>query len=286
MTRMWMKNRTRKTALFAALALAGATACQTLESLGLSQPSLALRGTTIEGFSLESSTLVFEVEVQNPYGVALPLLDWGYALTSGGAPFLDGTVALEGSVPARGSRSLSLPVVVNHLELLRVLGDLRPGRSVPWEAELEFAVDAPGGQRLSFPLRRSGTLPVPAVPEVSLAKIRWSELGLSGATGTVVLELANPNDFGLDLSRLALALELGGRKVATLAAQPGTALAADGSASVELPLSVSLSAAGLGLLDTLRGNSASYGLRGDLEVGTPYGPLALPLEASGRALLE
>lgn len=285
-----MRAVTTSTRLVSTLGAAGAlllaAACQALESLGFAEPSVTLQGAAIEDFGLESSTLVFDVEVRNPYAVPLPLVDCGYALASEGQPFLDGDVALEGTVPAQGSRRLSLPVSVDHLELLEALGGLRPGRSVPWEAELEFAVDAPGGQRLSFPLRRSGMLPVPAVPEVSLAKIRWSEIGLSGAAGTVVLELGNPNDFDLDLSKFALALELGGRKVATLAVQPGTALAAEGDATVELPLSVSLSAAGLGLLDTLRGKSASYGLRGDVEIGTPYGPLAIPLEATGTALLE
>ena len=70
---------------------------------GDAQPQARVTRVDLRDLSLDGLTLRFDIEVENPYGVALPLLGLDYALASRGTRFLSGNAETEGSVPARGS---------------------------------------------------------------------------------------------------------------------------------------------------------------------------------------
>ena len=116
------------------------------------------------------------IEVRNPYGVPLPLVDLGYSLaTGGGQPFASGKAEAAGTVPARGARTIQVPVSLDFARMLGLVQGLRPGKVLPYEAALELSVDAPGVGPLSLPLRKSGSLPIPAPPGLAMKDFRWQE---------------------------------------------------------------------------------------------------------------
>jgi len=66
--------------------------CETIqESLNLRKPTARLTGLKIEDVKLDSATLLFDVEIDNHYPVALPLSDFDYSLSSGAEQFLSGS---------------------------------------------------------------------------------------------------------------------------------------------------------------------------------------------------
>jgi LEA14-like dessication related protein len=144
------------------------TGCSTLEQLGFNKPTARITGVQFADASLSSAKLVFDVEVDNPYPVALPLTNLNYSLASGDVSLFSGNAKPATSIPAKSTQSLSLPVTVNYLEIFRSLKGITPGTTIPYKAGLDLSVDTPGLGPLTLPLKKEGQL---ALPKVSGADV-------------------------------------------------------------------------------------------------------------------
>ena len=277
-----LHTRTVEMAAGAALLMA-LTGCQSVDDLLKSAPKPSARVTAahLQDLTLEHAALVFDVEVRNPYTVALPLVEGGYALGTGGERLAAGRVAPAGSIPASGAKTLQVPVRVEFRSLFSAAKSVRPGSVLPYTADVDVGVDAPVVGRLNLPVSYKGELPVPAVPEASLAAFEIGALTFDKVSATAKVRVKNTNQFDLDLGKLALGLQLGGKEVARTSAIAGTKLAPGQSTNVEVPVSFSPRAFGVGVFTLLRGNEAGYVLSGALEAGTRFGPITLPLDARG-----
>lgn len=261
--------------------LAGcATVQQALQNTPL--PTASLKGASLSHLSMDSVGLAFELEIQNPYPVDLPVLDLSYSLASSGNTFSSGSSRVGGTVPAGGSRSITLPLDIVPSELLRTLSSVRPGQVLPYEAQLSLGVDPPALAPIQLPLSHQGELPIPAPPSLSVASVEWNELSLNAASGSIALDLSNPNDFGFELMELATDLTLGDREVAQVATRERVSWAAGETQRIVLPLQFSPMDLGMSAFQMLTGSSSSYALDGGMQVQTKFGPLELPLSASGQ----
>ncbi|MBL7153896.1 MAG: LEA type 2 family protein [Phycisphaerae bacterium] len=157
--------------MLVACCLAG---CETVHrALKLKKPTARLTGLNFGEVNLASATLLFDVEVDNPYSVALPLMNLDYGLTSGGNKFLAGGVDIQTTVPAKSKKTVSLPAKIDYLEVLRALKGIRPGSKIPYKAELGLSVDTPALGLLNLPLEKTGELTLPSVSDTNLKDI-WN----------------------------------------------------------------------------------------------------------------
>ncbi len=169
-----------------------------LFSIGCSsvqKPTASLRSADIGQVAAEGFTVNFDVEVNNPNTFDLPLTDADYALSLGGVKLVKDTLKPDGSIPAGGSRAVTIPVKLAFEDLLKAEQAIRAGGGdVPYE--LEGALGFSGGGRLAalgvptrIPLRYSGTLPLrkvlsdPAVLLNSPAARRLAGKGLESLLG-------------------------------------------------------------------------------------------------------
>ena len=148
-------------ALAAAATLASATGCGILD-----KPSAEILGVRLQDVSLTDATMLFDVKVDNPYAVPLPLSNVDYALSSLGQQFLTGKADVQGSVPAGGSKDLAVPVRISFLELIRAVKGARPGSAIPYKADLGLSVDMPVTGPLRVPMSRQGELSIPSAPDL------------------------------------------------------------------------------------------------------------------------
>lgn len=259
--------------------------CQSLDDIlkAAPKPTARITAAKLQGLSLEKVDLVFDVEVSNPYGVSLPLVELGYAIGSGGQRIVDGTAKPSGAVPANGAKVIQIPAGIEFASLLTAVKGVRPGSVVPFTADLNLGVDAPVVGRMDLPLSRSGELPVPAVPQVSLVGFDIGALRLDEVDATARLRVKNTNQFDLDLAKLGLDLALGGKQVARTSLASTAHLAPGQSTMLDVPVSFSPRSFGTGMFNLLRGAEAGYGISGSLEAGTRFGPLALPFKHTGKA---
>jgi len=280
-TRTFVGHRLADFALICACLLSG---CQSMQDLigGAPKPTAHVIGASIRGLSLENIVLLFDVEVENPYAVSLPLIDFGYSLTSGGTKFLEGTVTPTGSIPARGKQVLQLPATVPFASLLAALKGVKPGAIVPYTADFRIGVNAPVVGRIDVPLSKSGELPVPAVPHVELTSLAIGKLSLDQMTASAKLQVKNTNQFALDLTKLGVSVALGGLEVGSTKLANSGNVPAGQATTLEVPLSFSPRAAGLGLVNLLRGNQIAYKVSGSIDADTRFGPLSLPFSHIGN----
>ena len=148
--------------------------CETIqESLNLRKPTARLTGLKIEDVKLDSATLLFDVEIDNHYPVALPLSNFDYSLSSGAEQFLSGSAKSQGAVPAKSSTTVSLPATINYIEMLKALKGVRPGSTIPYGAELGLSVDTPALGVIRLPLRKEGELVLPSISGADINDI-WN----------------------------------------------------------------------------------------------------------------
>ena len=123
-------------------------------------PSARIAAVDFEGLSLTGVDFRFDIEVDNPYAVDLPLLGLDYAIASEGKQFLEGTLEAAQSVPAKASDIVPLKVRLPFLELYSVIDGARSMTEIPYEAKMSLKVQAPVLGVVSLPLEETGTLPL------------------------------------------------------------------------------------------------------------------------------
>ncbi len=155
---------------FAALSLwvLAAAGCGSLsDALQMQKPTAALTGLKFDNITLESASLLFDLEVKNPYSVALPLSNLDYHLASSDKPLLAGAAELQSSIPAQSTQTVTLPATIKYLDLVKAFQGVRPGSVIPYQADLGLSVKAPALGNLRLPIKKNGELAVPEIPKLS-----------------------------------------------------------------------------------------------------------------------
>jgi hypothetical protein len=166
--------------LLTALSVSG---CDTVQQalLGAPKPTASLKGLSFGDVNLTSATLLFDVDVKNPYSVDLPLLNMDYGVSSGASTLFTGTADVASSIPANGTKSVSLPAKIGYADLVKAFAGFKAGSTIPYNASLGLSFDAPVVGKMRLPLSKTGELTVPNLSD--LKNIDWQKL-INKTTGT------------------------------------------------------------------------------------------------------
>ena len=154
--------------LFFSLALAAFffASCQTNQQVShFDKPMARIVDIKFQDVQLDYATLLFEIEVDNPYPADLPLVSLNYSLTSGSNTFLTAAPAHAAAIIPNSKELVSLPDEVIYARLLKSLNG-KPGSTIPYRTELQLWVDAPELGQIILPLRHEGLLSLPEQAEV------------------------------------------------------------------------------------------------------------------------
>ena len=155
--------------LIATVALLSSAGCSALQ-----KPSARLLGVSFGEVSLKAATLLFDVEVENPYSIALPLMDIDYDVSSSENNLFTGQAALEGSIPAQGTKAVKLPAKIEYSDIIRAFQHVRPGSQVPYDAKVGLSVKPPILGPIRIPISRTGQLDVPTIQDLQTTD--WRKL--------------------------------------------------------------------------------------------------------------
>lgn len=273
-----------RSAILAALLCPMAASVLTLGGCSqITRPTASVTGARIEGLTLDEARVVFDVKIDNPYAVGLPMVGLDYELASDGNEFLTGDAPLSGEVPAEGSRTIQIPARVAFGPLGNVLQSARPGKLVPYRADLGLTFDPPIISERRVATNFDGQIPIPSVPEVSVQEIRWTSLSLSSVSGTMRVRLKNTAEYRYRIGSMNYSLDLSGQRVTSAATSNTLNLAPGASGDLSIGVSFSATSLGMAFLNTLTTASASYRLQGAASVTTDFGPVTIPFDASGQA---
>jgi LEA14-like dessication related protein len=132
----------------------------------MERPSVKVANVSTGDTSLKATTIVFDMEVTNPYTVPLPLTGADYAISTGGQQFLTGKADIQGTIPAGGTKVLPFPVEVRYADLFAAVKSVRGQREIPYTADLGLLVDTPLTGTLRVPTQKKGTLALPSARSV------------------------------------------------------------------------------------------------------------------------
>ena len=146
-----------------------AVGCEPVQQLlaGMPKPSAHLTGMQFGPVDLQSATLLFDVEIENPYTVPLPLVNLDYAVASGQIRLFEGKVDMQTTIPAKGRQSVRLPVKIGYMDFLNAfaqLKDIRPGASIPYTADVGLSLHTEALGPMRLPLKKTGSATVPQWP--------------------------------------------------------------------------------------------------------------------------
>lgn len=161
--------------MITAINLIWITGCQTMESiLAVQKPKVNLVGLRFGEITLTQATLLFDVEIENPYPVALPLTNLDYALSTNDNPLFSGKAELASLIDAKSSKKVALPVAIGYLDIAKAFRDIRPGSQIPYKADLGMSVDTPALGTITLPMTKKGQLDVPTIPKLN--EIDWGKI--------------------------------------------------------------------------------------------------------------
>lgn len=146
--------------------------CEPVQQIlgGVPKPTARLSGMQFGDIDLKAATLLFNVEIENPYAVALPLLNLDYAVASGQTSLFEGKADTQTVIPAKGKQSVSLPVKIGYMDFLNALAqlkDVRPGSIIPYTADVGLSFDTEALGPLRLPLKKTSQATVPELPKAS-----------------------------------------------------------------------------------------------------------------------
>ena len=162
-----MKTKMYPVFVFGLCCLLMAAGCESIQQvMKVKKPTASLKAVGFENITLKSATLLFDVEIQNPYPVALPLLNMDYALATDGNKLLSGKADLQTTIPANDKRVVSLPATVSYLDLVKAFIGIRPGSKIPYKADVGLSVDTQALGQIRLPLNKTGELTTPSIPQI------------------------------------------------------------------------------------------------------------------------
>ncbi|HUU19258.1 MAG TPA: 50S ribosomal protein L11 methyltransferase [Sedimentisphaerales bacterium] len=142
--------------------------CETSREVqNFDKPTAEMVGLRFQDVKLDYASLLFYVEVDNPYPTDLPLVKLKYSLTSEGNTFLTATAFNSVVVRPNRKEAVSLPDEVIYARLLKSLNS-KPGSTIPYKAVLRLSVDAPNLGLIELSSEKEGWLVLPNAPEINV----------------------------------------------------------------------------------------------------------------------
>src|SRR5574341_2613831 len=269
----------RSARIAAVAALTVLSGCAGLEQAllkGFMKPEVQVVSAEPTAIDFEGLTVAVDLRVQNPNAIGLRARGFSWQVDVEGSRVASGDAPGGLTLPANGAATSRVTALLRFADL-RSLARLAESRDdVALRVAGDVSVETPIGP-VSVPWSWTGSLPVPRLPRVELGGIRFCRQTFGETEVLVRLRVQNPNAFPLPPSSVKLNVELAGERVAQAASQQLAALGAGDSATLDVPVRVSLLGAGRALMGA-RGRPIAVAARGT----AGFGWMQLPFSVSGE----
>lgn len=226
----------------------------------------------ITAIDLQGVSLAFDVDVHNPYPVALRTPRFRYGIDIQDTSFVESESDVTVDLPANQLGTATLPVGIGYKELWKIYSTLADSTDIAYRLRGAFAVTALE-RSFELPLSHTGTFPVLRLPTFAIKDVSFSDASLSHAGVTVETEIGNPNVFDIDVRDLGYAVRLGDVQVGRVHASTVGNVPAGEAGRLTLSGEITARSA---LLQLFRGESLGQAHVSPIgSMKTPYGPVEL-----------
>lgn len=119
-------------------------------------------------------------------------------------------------------------------------------------------------------------------PVVSFKDVQFNGLGLQGGSLDVILNVYNPNHYGLSAQRLDYQVLVDSTQLGTGAITKSFGVGGGDSAEVHLPVTFSYAGLGSAGRALMARGVVNYRVLGNITVGTPIGNFTRPFDRAGQ----
>lgn len=246
--------------------------CLSVGCSSVRKPEVRAVNVQIAGIDFSGLGVMFLVDVDNPYPVALRTPRFRYGIDVAGTEFMRSEALTAIDLPAGGVGTVPLPVRMEYADLWAASTRLKDASEVAYRLHGAIVVSTLD-RSWDLPLEHRGTLPILRPPTFSAPRVRIGDVSLNRAQVVLDVDVHNPNVCGLGLTNLGYNLALGGVQVGSLRASTPGELAAKSTGNLSLSGEITAAAA---LLQLVRGESlgaASLTCSGSID--TPFGSVPL-----------
>jgi len=241
-----------------------------LEIVG--KPEVTAVRPRITGIDLGGIGIAFDVDVRNPYPLAIRSPRLRYGLEIEGAELLSSSEDSVVRLPANGIGTITLPVRLGYAKVWSTVRKLADAKQAAYKLHGSVSVNAMG-REYELPVSHAGTFPILRPPKFSNFRVAMSNVSLRSARVTVHADVVNPNVFALGIKDVGYELALGSVSVGNLVASTVDRIEADARGRVTLTGEVSATSALLRLIRGTKLGAPKLAPSGTIE--TPYGPVKL-----------
>ncbi|WOL16813.1 hypothetical protein Cni_G25601 [Canna indica] len=251
------------------------------EAVGFGKPTADVSAIHLPCINLEKADIVVDVLITNPNPIPIPLIDINYLIDSDGRKLVSGLIPDAGTIHAHGSETVKIPVTLIYNDIKSTYNDIKPGSIIPYRVKVDLIVDVPIFGRITIPLEKTGEIPVPYKPDIDVEKIHFEKFSFEETIASLHLKLENKNDFDLGLNSLDYEFWLSDVSIASAELNKTTKIGKNGITRMEIPISFRPKDFGSALWDMIRGRGTCYSMKGNIDAGTPFGHMKLPISKEG-----
>ena len=125
----------------------------------LKGPEISFTEIIAHSVTIGGADLSFNLSVMNGNGFELMIDRIRYSLSFGGHPVVEGTIAGDKNIDARGSKLFTLPLLLNFFEVGKDVHGILQGKNVPCRIVGEFEVTTVWGP-IVIPFDENGQIPI------------------------------------------------------------------------------------------------------------------------------
>ncbi|HHJ34818.1 MAG TPA: hypothetical protein ENJ87_03540 [Gammaproteobacteria bacterium] len=256
----------------------------------IAKPTAKFTSMRLANINFEQVDLVFDLAIENKNPVSLKLAGLDYDLKIEDKSLVSGTTAQAIKVKANSTSPVQLPITLKFDDLKKLPGELWNKDKISYQLISQLNVNLPVIGNYAIPVSKKGELPVPRIPDIKIKDVKVKNISFTSAELVTLVEIDNPNDFGLTISKLNYQLEVnqqnwGQGKVTRSSNIPGK-----GKGFVEIPVKLNLLSAGRSAYTALVNKSpVAYQLKGNVTIDTGLDLLKnyrLPLDISGTTAIR
>ena len=260
----------KKTPLLALFVLFIAS-CSALKDLAsVQKPKLSVTDAKISDASLTDLELTFDVEVDNPNAVSINLASYNYDFLISDRTFVNGNQSLGTTILSNNKSIVQIPVRFTYEDLFKTFSDIRDKDETNYELKSVIGVDLPVLGFTEIPLEKSGTFPVIKKPTVSASRLTVKNISFTNADLELVLNIENPNAFGISLKDTDYSISINGLKSISGKSLNPIVIKEKNSGTITVPVSLNFIQLGRSAYNLITSDQPmEYTLSGSTEIESP-----------------
>ncbi len=254
------------------------------------KPTAKITDMRLVNINFDRVDLIFDLVIENKNPVSFKLTDLEYDLKIENQSLLSGTSAQAVNIKANSISPVQLPITLKFDDLKKLPGEIWNKDIISYQLLSRLNVNLPIIGKHAIPVSKTGELPVPKIPEISIKDIKVKNISFATAELIALVEVNNPNDFALGVSNLNYQLNINQKNWGQGNISSNINIPKKGTGIVEIPLKLNLLSAGKSVYDVIINKKPiNYQLTGNATINTALELLNnfdMPLDISGTTSLQ